>query len=275
MALAKETRMARIGRLMKGFPRMIPPVEATLVHTSAAGLTEGEVWIPVADGELPAYRAQPASGGPHPVMLVVQEVFGCDDYLKDTCRRLAKGGYQAIAPELYARQGEPGEATSREDLFKVVGRVRDEQVMADLDAAAAWAERNGGDTTRLGITGFCWGGRITWLYAAHSPKVRAGIAWYGRLVGDPPAKHPIDVAARLHAPVLGLYGGADQGIPLETVERMRAALAAAGSKSEIVVYDGAPHAFHADYRPSYVREAAEDGWRRLLDWLARNGAQPR
>ena len=263
--------MARIGRLMKGFPRMIPPVEATLVHTDATGLTAGEVWIPVADGELPAYRAEPAQGGPHPVMLVVQEVFGCDDYLKDTCRRLAKRGYQAIAPELYAREGEPGEAQSREDLFKIVGRVRDEQVMADLDAAVAWAERNGGDSARLGITGFCWGGRAVWLYAAHSPKLRAGVAWYGRLVGDPPAKHPIDVAGALRAPVLGLYGGADQGIPLPTVERMRAALAAAGSKSEIVVYDGAPHAFHADYRPSYVRAHAEDGWRRLLDWLGRNG----
>ncbi len=265
--------MARIGRLSKGYPRMIPPVRETLIHTDASGLVEGEVWVPVADGELPAYRAAPASGGPHPIVLAVQEVFGVDDYLKDTCRRLAKRGYLALAPELYARQGEPTEAASREDLFKLVGRVSDAQVLGDLDACAAWAERNGGDGARLAITGFCWGGRAVWLYAAHSPKLRAGVAWYGRLVGDPPARHPLDVAAELRAPVLGLYGAEDQGIPLPTVERMRQAIAAAGGRSQLHVYDGAPHAFHADYRPSFQRAPAEDGWRRMLDWFAANGVE--
>jgi carboxymethylenebutenolidase len=252
---------------------MIPPVRETLIHTDAAGLVEGEVWVPAADGEIPAYRAAPAAGGPHPIVLVVQEVFGVDDYLKDTCRRLAKRGHLAIAPELYARQGEPTEATSREDLFKIVGGVSDAQVMGDLDACAAWAEHNGGDPARLAITGFCWGGRAVWLYAAHSSKLKAGVAWYGRLVGDPPPKHPVDVAASLRAPVLGLYGGEDQGIPLPTVERMRAAIAAAGGRSQIHVYDGAPHAFHADYRPSFQRAPAEDGWRRMLDWFAANGVR--
>jgi carboxymethylenebutenolidase len=252
---------------------MIPPVRETLIHTDAAGLVEGEVWVPATDGEIPAYRAAPAAGGPHPIVLVVQEVFGVDDYLKDTCRRLARRGHLAIAPELYARQGEPTEATSREDLFKIVGRVSDAQVLSDLDACVAWAERNGGDSSRLAITGFCWGGRAVWMYAAHSAKLKAGVAWYGRLVGDPPARHPIDVAAALRAPVLGLYGAEDQGIPLPTVERMRAAIAAAGGRSQIHVYDGAPHAFHADYRPSFQRGPAEDGWRRMLDWFAANGVR--
>jgi carboxymethylenebutenolidase len=206
---------------------------------------------------------------------VVQEVFGCDDYLKDTCRRLAKRGYQAIAPELYARQGEPGEATSREELFKIVGRVSDAQVAGDLDACAAWAERNDGDPTRLGVTGFCWGGRAVWLYAAHNPKLKAGVAWYGRLTGEATElqpKYPIDVAADLKAPVLGLYGGKDQGIPLADVEKMRAALAAAKQPSEFVVYPDAQHAFHADYRPSYSAAAANDGWAKCLAWFRKHGA---
>jgi carboxymethylenebutenolidase len=265
--------VARIGRLSKGYPKMIPPVRETLIHTDAAGLVEGEVWVPAADGEIPAYRAAPAAGGPHPIVLVVQEVFGVDDYLKDTCRRLAKRGHLAIAPELYARQGEPTEATSREDLFKIVGRVSDAQVMGDLDACVAWAERNGGDPARLAITGFCWGGRAVWLYAAHSSKLKAGVAWYGRLAGDPPAKHPVDVAAALRAPVLGLYGAEDTGIPLDTVERMRAALAAAKSPSKIELFPGAPHGFHADYRPSYEPDAAERGWKLLLDWFAAYGVK--
>jgi carboxymethylenebutenolidase len=198
------------------------------------------------------------------------------EHIKDVCRRFAKLGYLAIAPELYARQGDVSKITSMSEIMPIVAKVPDAQVMSDLDAAVAWAEKSGkGAASRLGITGFCWGGRIVWLYAAHSPKLKAGVAWYGRLVGQTnelQTKHPIDVAASLKAPVLGLYGGADQGIPLDTVERMRAALKAAGSKSEIVVYPDAPHGFHADYRPSYRKEPAEDGWKRLQDWFKKHGA---
>ena len=266
----------RLGELSTGYPRMLPPTP-TVLHTGAEGLVAGEVWVPVGDGELPAYRAMPAAAGPHPILLVLQEVFGVDEYLKDTCRRAAHEGFVAIAPELYARQGKVIECESREALFAIVGAVPDAQVMADLDACANFAAAScGGDATRLGVTGFCWGGRIVWLYAAHNPRLRAGVAWYGRLAGDTDSRHPrqpLDVAAELHAPVLGLYGSADQGIPLEMVERMKSALAEARSKSQFVVYDGAPHAFHADYRASYQPEPAKDGWRRMLEWLQSHGAR--
>jgi carboxymethylenebutenolidase len=269
------TDARRLGVLSTGYPRMLPPAP-TAISTPAEGLVEGAVWVPVADGELPAYRAAPGARGPHPILLVVQEVFGVDEYLKDTCRRAAHAGYVAIAPELFARQGRAGECTSREELFALVGAAPDAQALSDLDACAEFAARScGGDGARLGITGFCWGGRTTWLYAAHNPRLRAGVAWYGRLVGDTDERHPrhpLDVAARLHAPVLGLYGSEDQGIPLDTVERMRKALEAAGSKSRFVVYDGAPHAFHADYRPSYQAGNAKDGWSRMLAWLREHGA---
>ncbi len=219
----------------------------------------------------------PASGGPFPVVLVVQEIFGVHEHIKDVCRRLAKSGYLAVAPELYARQGDVSRSKDvQEILSTVVSKVPDAQVMSDLDAAGAWAAGTGkADTNRLAITGFCWGGRITWLYCVHNPKVKAGAAWYGRLVGQAseltPA-HPVDLAAALQVPVLGLYGGADQGIPLDTVERMRAALASGKSGSEIVVYPDAPHGFNADYRPSYRKDAADDAWRRMLAWFQRHGA---
>ena len=269
------TQARRIGALSTGYPRILPPMP-TALQTSADGLVAGEVWVPVGDGELPAYRAMPAGAGPHPILLVVQEVFGVDEYLKDTCRRAAHEGFVAIAPELYARQGKAGECETREALFAIVGAAPDAQVMTDLDACADFAANAcRADATRLGVTGFCWGGRIVWLYAAHNPGLRAGVAWYGRLAGDTDPRHPrqpLDVAAELHAPVLGLYGGADQGIPLESVERMKASLEAARSKSEFVVYDGAPHAFHADYRASYQLEPARDGWKRMLAWLRSHGA---
>lgn len=225
---------------------------------------------------MPAYRAMPASGGPFPVVLVVQEIFGVHEHIKDVCRRFAKLGYCAIAPELYARQGDVSQMTDINDVItKVVSKVPDAQVMADLDATVAWAEKSSkGDVKRLGITGFCWGGRIVWLYAAHSSKLKAGIAWYGRLVdqtSDLKPKNPIDLAAALKAPVLGLYGGADTGIPNETVEQMRTALQAAKSPSQIVLYPDTPHGFHADYRPSYRQEQAQDGWKRLLEWLKQQG----
>jgi carboxymethylenebutenolidase len=264
--------------LAVGFAAAVLPVRAqSVVQTGAAGLEAGEVRIPVPDGEIPAYRAQPAAGGPFPVVLVVQEIFGVHEYIRDVCRRFAKAGYLALAPELYARQGDVSKLGDVQEIVsKVVARVPDAQVMADLDAAVAFAEQGGrGDTARLGITGFCWGGRIVWLYAAHSSRLKAGAAWYGRLVGaaDPlHPKYPVDVAGSLKAPVLGLYGGADAGIPAESVEQMRAGLRAAKSASEIVVYPGAPHGFHADYRDSYREEAARDGWSRLLAWFAKHGA---
>jgi carboxymethylenebutenolidase len=206
------------------------------------------------------------------VVLVVHEIFGVHEYIRDVCRRLARDGYCAVAPDLYARQGDVRVQPDVNTIVtEVVAKVPDAQVLADLDATVAWVKREGkGDVTRLGVTGFCWGGRVTWLYAAHNPGVRAGVAWYGRLAGEPSdrqPKHPIDIAASLTTPVLGLYGGDDPGIPLDTVERMRAALATGKSGSEIVVYPGAPHAFHADYRPSYRKEPAEDGWRRLRAWF--------
>jgi carboxymethylenebutenolidase len=251
----------------------------TAISTDSNGLTAGEIKVPAVGGEMPAYRAQPAAGNNFPVILVIQEIFGVHEHIKDVCRRLAKQGYLAIAPELYARQGDPRAYTNVQELMSnLVSKVADAQVLGDLDACVAWAKGNGGDVARLGITGFCWGGRITWLYTAHNPQVKAGVAWYGRIVGaasEMTPKHPIDVAGQLNGPVLGLYGGQDQGIPLDTLDSMRKALAesgkAASKASTIVVYDKAPHAFHADYRPSYRKEEAEDGWKRLLAWFKQNG----
>ena len=259
-----------------GFALAVQPVMAqTAITTDAQGLTAGEIKVKVSDGEMVAYRAQPASGANFPVILVVSEIFGVHEHIADVCRRLAKLGYQAIAPELFARHGDPRKLTNiQEILTGIVAKVPDAQVMSDLDACVAWAKVSGGDTARLGITGFCWGGRITWLYAAHNPQLKAGVAWYGRLVGqagDLTPKHPTDLAGDLKAPVLGLYGGADQGIPLDTVWAMQDKLKAAGGKSTIHVYDDAPHAFHADYRPSYRKDHAEDGWKRMREWFAKNG----
>jgi len=262
--------------LAAGFALAVQPVSAQTITTDTAGLVAGEIKIPVAGGELPGYRAMPDKGGPFPVVLVVQEVFGVHEHIRDICRRFAKLGYLAMAPELYARQGDVSKLAEIKDIIPIVSKVPDAQVMSDLDAAVAWAQKSGkGNTAKLGITGFCWGGRIVWLYAAHNPKLKAGVAWYGRLVGQPnelQPKNPIDLVAELKAPVLGLYGGDDQGIPLDTVERMRQAIKAANNPSEIVVYPNTPHGFHADYRPSYRPEQAKDGWKRLQDWFKKYGA---
>lgn len=264
--------------LAAGFALAVRPVAAqTIITTDTKGLVAGEVKIPVADGEIPAYRAMPDAGKAFPVVLVVQEIFGVHEHIRDVCRRFAKLGYLAVAPELYARQGDVSKMESFQDIVtKVVDLVPDKQVMSDLDAAVAWAEKTGkADATRLGITGFCWGGRIVWLYAAHSSRLKAGVAWYGRLVGatdELQPVNPIDVAAKLRAPVLGLYGGADRGIPTETVEQMRAALGAARRPSEIVLYPDTPHGFHADYRPSYRKEQAHDAWAKALAWFKKHGA---
>jgi len=263
--------------LATGFAAAVRPVSAeTVITTDTKGLTAGELKIPVKDGEIPAYRAMPAKGSMFPVVVVVQEIFGVHEHIKDVCRRLAKLGYLAVAPEMYARQGDVSKMTEPKQIIEaVVSKVPDVQVMSDIDATVAWAKKSSkGDSARLGITGFCWGGRIVWLYCAHNPNVKAGVAWYGRLVGeanDLQPQYPLDVAAAIKPPVLGLYGGADQGIPVESVEKMRAALKAAGSKSEIVVYPDTPHAFHADYRPSYRKQPAEDGWKRLQAWFKTHG----
>jgi carboxymethylenebutenolidase len=263
--------------LTAGFALAVQPIQAqTAITTDTNGLIAGEVKIPVKGGEIPAYRAMPAKGKALPTVLVVQEIFGVHEHIKDICRRFAKAGYLAVAPELYARQGDVSKMTNINDIIqKVVSKVPDEQVMSDLDAAVAWAKKNNGNTDKLAITGFCWGGRIVWLYAAHNPKLKAGVAWYGRLVSSTDELHPknpIDLVKDLKAPVLGLYGGADTGIPNNTVEQMQKALKEAGRPSEIVLYPDTPHGFHADYRPSYRKEQAQDGWKKLLDWFKKNGA---
>jgi len=263
--------------LASGFAAAVQPVSAQTITTDSKGLIAGEVKISAADGQIPAYRAMPDTGGPFPVVLVVQEIFGVHEHIKDLCRRLAKSGYFAVAPELYARQGDVSQLKDiQEILTTVVSKVPDAQVMGDLDSTVTWAGGTGrADVHRLAITGFCWGGRITWLYCAHNPRMKAGVAWYGRLVGQPNAlmpKNPIDFAATLRVPVLGLYGAADQGIPVQSVDEMRAALSRGASGSELIVYPDTPHGFNADYRPSYRKEAAEDGWKRMLSWFNAHGA---
>ncbi len=255
----------------------MPVMAQTAIHTPSDGLVAGKVEIDVNGFKVPAYRAAPAGKTGLPVVLVIQEIFGVHEYIADTCRRFAKAGYLAIAPEMFVRQGDPSRYTEISRLMsEVVSKVPDAQVLADLDATVKWAGDHGGDLAKVGITGFCWGGRITWLYAAHGP-VKAGVAWYGRLVGQESEltpKHPVDIAPILKAPVLGLYGEKDTGIPLDTIDKMKAALkngSAAAKASEFVVYPDAPHAFHADYRPSYRKEAAEDGWKRALAWFKAHG----
>jgi carboxymethylenebutenolidase len=272
-------RTALKAALGVGYAASVLPVMAqTAIKTPAEGLTAGEVTIDVNGFKMGAYRAAPAGKTGLPVVLVLSEIFGVHEYIADTARRFAKAGYLAIAPELFVRQGDAqsyGEVAKL--MSEVIAKVPDAQVMADLDATVKWAAANGGDTKKLGVTGFCWGGRQVWLYAAHNPAVKAGVAWYGRLVGQASElspKHPVDVAAGLHGPVLGLYGAADTGIPLDTVDKMKSALAAgnaAAKASSFVVYPDAPHAFHADYRPSFRKEPAEDGWKRALAWFQQHG----
>jgi len=269
------TRREAVTALAAGFAVAVRPISAETIVTDDAGLVAGAISIPTSDREIPGYRAAPATGGPFPTVLVVQEIFGVHEHIRDICRRFAKLGYLALAPDLYVRQGDVSTiADFQQIIATVVSKVPDAQVMADLDATLAWAKAHDGDTARLGVTGFCWGGRITWLYAAHSPQVKAAVAWYGRLVtgtDDLHPRNPIDVVGQLHAPVLGLYGGADQAIPNESVERMREALKTAGKSGEIVLYPDTPHGFHADYRPTYREEQAQDAWAKCLDWFRKHG----
>src|SRR5258705_6937989 len=279
-SLMPPTEFSRRGflttSLIAGFTLAAGPVNAqSVITTDTAGLTAGEVKVPVPDGQLPAYRAMPSTGGPFPTVLIVQEIFGVHEHIKDVCRRFAKLGYYAVAPELFARVADVTKLTTIDEGRAAAGKAPDKQVMADLDSAAAFAKSEKGDTTRLGITGFCYCGRVVWLYSAHSPQLKAGVAWYGRITGptnEMQPKNPLDLVDSLKAPVLGLYGGADQGIPTADVEKMQAALKAAKKSSEIVLYEGAPHGFHADYRPSYRETPAKDGWQRLRAWLQQNGA---
>jgi carboxymethylenebutenolidase len=275
---ARITRRGLVvgGAVVAGYALAVQPVHGEAIRTPDEGLEAGEVRIPAADIQMRAYRARPKDKKPVATVLVVHEIFGVHEYIQDVCRRLAKEGYLAIAPDLYQRQGDVTKITDLQQIVRdVVAKVGDEQVMKDLDATVAWAKSSGeGDTAKLGITGFCWGGRTVWMYSAHSKDLKAGVAWYGRLVANPlggPKTNPLDVAANLNAPVLGLYGGKDQGIPLESVEKMREALKKDGDPSQIQVYDDAAHGFHADYRPSYNDADAKDGWKRLLEWFRKNG----
>jgi carboxymethylenebutenolidase len=261
--------------LATGFALAVQPISAQVITTDAKGLVAGAVKIPVKDGEIPAYRAAPATGSNFPIVLVIQEIFGVHEHIQDITRRFAQLGYLAIAPELFVRQGDVSKLSSIDKIFPIVAKVPDTQVLSDLDATVDWAVKSGkGNADKLAITGFCWGGRITWLYAAHNPEVKAGVAWYGRLVGDSTnltPKHPIDIASALKVPILGLYGGKDTGIPLDTVNQMRDRLKSGKSKSQIIVYPNAPHAFFADYRPSYREKEAKEGWKRLLAWFKKYG----
>lgn len=281
-ALNMDRRDFFVTSIMAGvFALAVQPISAqTKITTDSNGLIAGEVKIPVGDGEMPAYRAMPDKKGKFPVVLVVHEIFGVHEWIQDVCRRFAKLGYLALAPSLYARQGDVTKMENIQDIVgKVVSKVPDAQVMKDLDSTVAYAEKNNGNVKKLSITGFCWGGRIVWLYAAHNKNVDAGAAWYGGLVAAPnrPKNElqptmPIDVAKDLKVPVIGFYGGLDTGIPQDTVQRMQDELKKGKSKSEIVVYPNAKHGFHADYRESFNKEASEDAWKKLQDWFKKNGA---
>ena len=261
--------------LTTGFALAVQPVFAKVITTDQKGLIAGAVKIPIEGGEIPAYRAQPEKGENFPIVLVIQEIFGVHEHIQDIVRRFAKLGYLAIAPELFIRQGDVSKLSNIDEIRPIVAKVPDAQVLSDLDAVVDWAVKSAkGNADKLAITGFCWGGRITWLYSAHNPNVKAGVAWYGRLVSkatELQPKHPIDIASELTVPVLGLYGGQDTGIPVDTVEQIREKLKSSSSKSEIIVYPDAPHAFFADYRPSYREKEAKDGWQRLQKWFKQYG----
>lgn len=250
--------------------------QGSVIVTPSEGLRHGSFQLPVEDGSIEAYFAVPDRSGRHPIVLVIQEIFGLHEHIRDVCRRFAHAGYLAVAPQLYQRQGDASQYTDNALLVRdIVSQVSDEQVMADLDACLVWAGLHGGNLYQVAVTGFCWGGRLTWMYAAHQPKVNSAVAWYGRLtVGHGPlqVRNPVDVAGSLHCPVLGLYGGQDASIPVADVQKMREALAhgnAHAKASSIHVYQDAGHAFYADYRPTYVKSAASDGWKRCLAWIAR------
>jgi carboxymethylenebutenolidase len=262
--------------LGSGFAVAAMPVMAqNVIKTDTAGLTAGTVTLTVDGQTVPVYRAQPEGKTNLPVVLVISEIFGVHEHIADVARRFAKLGYLALAPDLFVRQGDPQKSASIADLQRdIISKTPDTQVMTDLDALVAWAKANGGNADKIAITGFCWGGRVTWMYAAHNPSIKAGVAWYGRLVGTSNANtptNPIDIAAKLNVPVLGLYGEKDTGITQDSIKAMQAMLAKGPNKSTFVIYPNSGHAFHADYRPSYVEADAKDGWGRMLAWFRQNG----
>lgn len=282
LSLVPDAPLSRRGfvvtSIATGFAAAAGPVAAqTVIKTDTAGLDAREIKIPTKDVDIPGYVAMPARGGNFPVVLVVQEIFGVHEHIQDICRRLAKAGYLAVAPELYARQGDPRKYTMQEIqklMAEIVAKVPDAQLMSDLDAALEWAGKNKGNAGKAAITGFCWGGRVVWLYAAHQPKLKAAVAWYGRVAGASNAmspKNPIDLVKDMKAPVLGLYGGKDQGIPVDTVRTMESELKKAGKRAEFKIYPDAPHGFNADFRGTYREADAKDGWKRMLDWFKANG----
>lgn len=275
----RPREMARRGFLSasvaSGFALAVQPVSAETIITDSTGLTVGLVEVSTSEGKLPAYRARPAASAAAPVVLVVQEIFGVHEHIKDVCRRFAKLGYYAIAPELYFRAGDPSKLPDNQAIVaQILPKITDQQVMSDLDSTVAFAKSEGALSERLGITGFCWGGRVVWLYSAHNPALKAGVAWYGRVTAATSAqtpKHPLDIVGDIKAPVLGLYGAADAGIPVEGVKKMEEALMAAGKKAQIIIYPDTPHGFHADYRASYREAQAKDGWEKLTSWFKANG----
>ena len=275
----KSYPLARRGMMMtgliSGLTLAVTPVEAQVIHTGSDGLDAGETKIPTSEGSLPAYYARPAGAGPFPTVLVIEEIFGVHEYIKDTCRRLAQAGYLAVAPELYARIGDLSTMTDVGAIMRdVISKAPDDRLLEDLDSTAVWAAGNKGDPARLAVTGFCRGGRNTWMYDAHNPALKAAVAWYGPIKGQPSPIQPTnpgDIAADLKAPLLGMYGGQDTGIAVPDVQAAAAKARAAGKTVEIVVYPDAPHGFHADYRPSYRKADAEDGWNRMLAWFKKYG----
>jgi carboxymethylenebutenolidase len=264
-----------VGTLATGFALAVLPVSAETITTDSHGLVTGEVTIPVSGGSIPGYRAMPATGGLFATVVVVHEIFGVHEHIKDICRRLAKLGYFAVSPYLFSREGDVTRMADLKAILDIVNQVPDKQVARDLDATVRWAESTkSANIARLGITGFCWGGRQVWLYAAYNPALTAGVAWYGPLQRPKTAAspdNPIDLVGKMNAPILGLYGGADEGIPVAQIDAMRAALKAAGKPSEIVIYPDTPHGFNADYRPSYRPVQAADGWKRMRAWFKQHG----
>jgi len=271
--------MARRGMMMtgliSGFTLAVSRAEAQVIHTDTQGIEAGEVKIPVADGTLPGYYARPTGAGPFPTVLVIEEIFGVHEHIKDLCRRLAKSGYLAVAPELYARIADLSTMTDASVIVRdVISKAPDATIMTDLDSTASWAAANHGDPARLAVTGFCRGGRNAWFYAAHNPNLKAAAAWYGPVGGAPSPIQPqtaADMATELKAPLLGQYGGQDTGIPVASVQEAAAKAKAAGKTVEIVIYPDAPHGFNADYRPSYRKADAEAAWARMLAWFKQYG----
>ncbi|OHX11265.1 dienelactone hydrolase family protein [Chromobacterium sphagni] len=275
-ALPRRSFLAGAGTL--GFALAVQPIAASTIMTDSQSLQTGVPAIDTGSGTMAGYYARPAqTGGPLPLVIVIQEIFGVHEHIKDLCRRLAKHGYLAVAPELYFRHGNPAQAPDTDTLLRdIVAKVPDGEVQSDLDATWRWAGTHGADLQRAAVTGFCWGGRQSWLYAARNPALKAAAAWYGKLEGpvtDNMPRHPLDIVADLKVPVLGLYGAQDQSIPVASVEKMRAALKLAGKDSDIVIYPDAGHGFNADYRPGYNPKDAQDGWQKMLDWFARHGAR--